>query len=257
MARPAKSIRQPRPPGQISNPHLRGCGKSLVLCPQPAELLKCRVRVQVHVAWVEEISRQRRPTTGAPANRGDAYVDIPISQDRETGIEAPRLFEERTLDHHTRRRAYHVHAEKRPLQPQRGCGERYLIPDSVVSRQNEAGVGEGCTFGCASMKLRSQLRGRPEVVVVEKCDPLPPSFLDPPVTGPRDPDGAIVSQVDNALVGSRRQFGCGIRRSVVNDHNLNFDVLLSQDGRERPGKQRPPITSRDHDGDELSDLGRG
>jgi hypothetical protein len=125
----------------------------------------------------------------------------------------------------------------------------YDLAVAGLVHHHDAGVDELRLDGRRGVELLSQLVGRPEVVVVEKGDPLPTCCLDARVSRPCLALPNLVTHHPEPVTGQALHRPPGVVvGTVVDDHHLELDPTLAQRRRESVRREQlGPVTGRyDH-----------
>src|SRR5919108_6502542 len=100
----------------------------------------------------------------------------------------------------------------------------------------------------APVRLSSKLVRRPEVVVVEECDPLALRGCNPCVACGGDVPAGLEAYRSDAAVAERGEALRGlVRGAVVDDHHLELHASLAKHSAKRPLKQLPASLRGDDD----------
>ena len=187
------------------------------------------------------------------ARRGGREPDphVPVGEDRELGIEAADLGEERAAGDHARRRADDVHVEDRPLEP--GGGERRRDPAPPEGRigRHQPGVGEAAPAAAQASSCARSFAGAQKSSSSRKA-------THSPRASPMPRFRALATPVGSSCEGS----GPARRRSprgAPGSRRSSPRRRRSPPGRRPPdraprrarGQQRPAVPGRDHDRDEI------
>jgi hypothetical protein len=202
------------------------------------------------VGPMDAVREQRTIHAGRRTMLGKTDPHLPIFCIPQSGIERTDTFPRRPAHDHIRTATwnrivsgeYDRHLLRR---------ERWTAVDDVTVMRDVDGSGVDPVATCTRCRaeLLCQLIGCPQIIIIDKTEPLADGHSDPAIPRRADAMRYLVPQHSNAGIAKPAEHGGGVvGRAFVDDDDLELDVLLAQYAAQRHRQKSAAIACRYDDG---------
>ena len=206
-----------------------------------------------HVAPVLDPSDEELGTRGRTSDVHEAQPEVPVLEEPQLIVEPSDIAERLGADDHVGAASRDVVSAEKQRGELVGVGKRMQVERALLGVDDDAlRVDPGGAGRTSAVELQTQLARRPEVVVVEECEPCASSDVGPDVARPRKPALRLVPDDPHPRIVERPEHGGRLvdGGGVHDDDDLELDVLLGQRARQRVRREeRPAVARRDDHAD--------